>query len=545
MDNSNYRQKRCDVLVVGGGCGAIAAIEASEQVDLKVILVSKGPVSQSGLTPTANGGTHTAASPEKSFETMLKGGSFLNDQNVAWHLVDQIKPCLQKLERLQVPLVEIGPNSACVPGTGTLKKCREIILKTPNIELLEDILITDLLTSDGQVTGATALDITTGEFFAIRAKAVIIATGGFTGELYQHSSNNPFGITTDATGTGQIMAYRAGAELVDMEMIQFVPLPANPGSLHIRYFPEFWAGPYTNASGEVVIADSNIYPGGNYSYLTTQKLVQEIERGKGPIYIDRRGYAAPVSSVVVPDWESRRKLIKSLGIDPRDNRIEIIIGSHFGMGGIRIDEKTATSVPGLFAAGEVTGCLHGAMRLPGYSSSQIVVFGFESGRQAANYARARKKSPELSIPQIEHARDRVFQPLQRQSKPLSLTGLKKHLRDVMQEHVFVYRDRIGLETALQEIMAIQEDRKRIQVPGFQKFNLNWQRAIEFSYLLEIAEIVAKSALAREESRGAHYRRDFPERNDRQWLQHTLAKLTNDHSGIAMAPVVMDRIKPEV
>jgi len=290
----NYKIIDCDVLVIGGGgSGALASLEASWHEELKIILVSKGPVGQSGLTPTANGGTKAVGSPEELFGDMIRGGRFLNDQEIVWFMVNQIAGSLEKLKELGITVAPLRAKSVWVPSTETLKKLRALILKRPNIELLEDVLITRLLKSDGKVSGATALDLATGEFFVIKAAVVVMATGGLTGELYPHTSNNPFGVTTDASGTGHVMAYIAGAELIDMEMIQFMPLPANPRCLYLRYYPDFWVGPYENRLGEVVESNVSAYPGESYSYLFAQKLFAEMEKGNGPIYIDQRNAEKP------------------------------------------------------------------------------------------------------------------------------------------------------------------------------------------------------------------------------------------------------------
>ena len=144
---------------------------------------------------------------------------------------------------------------------------------------MEDVLITRLVKTDGEIAGAIALDITTGNLFCIDARAVVVATGGIAGELYPRTSNNPFGVSTDASGTGHVMAYLAGADLIDMEMMAFVPLPANPGCQNLRFFPEFWQGPYLNRHGDVIESNIDNYLGGSYSYLFLQKIFRELEKG--------------------------------------------------------------------------------------------------------------------------------------------------------------------------------------------------------------------------------------------------------------------------
>ncbi|MFH1646702.1 MAG: FAD-binding protein [Chloroflexota bacterium] len=548
MVSQDYNAKECDVLIIGGGgSGVLAAVEASRDSSLKVIVASKGPIGQSGLTPTANGGTATATSPdmvEDLFQRTVKAGNFLNDQNIVWHMASGIYACLQELPQYGIRISPLGPKGVCVPCITTLRNLRDTLAGRPNLELLEDVLITRLVTADGKVCGATAVDMTSGGFLVIKATAVIIATGGLVGELYPHSSNNPFGINTDASGTGHIMAYLAGAELIDMEMIQFVPLPANPRCLHIRYFPEFWEGPYLNRHGKATISNGSEYPGGSYSYRFTQELYREIEKGNGPFYIDQRNMELPHLRSGIRSWDARRKLIKSVGIDPRENRVDIVIGSHFCMGGIRVNEKTETTLPGLYAAGEVMGGVHGAMRLPGVSLTHMIVFGFEAGRQAAQYARGGQKPGQIPAAILEQEKERVFSFLTPKKDPVPVAGLKKQLQQVMQEDVFVFRDRPGLTKAIEEIRELKKEVPRLSAPDFKRFNLEWGRAIELASMMEAAEIIAESALAREESRGAHYRREFPRRDDRKWLKHTSARLEGGLLKMGTAPVVLDRITPE-
>ncbi|MFC2072864.1 FAD-binding protein [Chloroflexota bacterium] len=545
MDSQSYEIKNCDVLVIGGGgSGTLASIEASKHKSLKVILACKGPIGQSGLTPTANGGTRAVGSPQDIFNEAITSGRFLNDQTIMWHMVSQIQDSLQALSQLGITAMPLSPKTLCVPGAITLQKLRDVARGVPNLELLEDVLITSLISSDEKISGATALDLSTGDFFLIQATTVVIATGGFVGELYPHSSNNPFGVTTGASGTGHIMSYLAGAELIDMEMIQFVPLPANPQCLHLRYYPEFWIGPYLNRLGEVVESDINSYVGAAYSPVLVQKFFRESEQGNGPIYIDHGGIEGSVPYSAVEAWDKRRKLLTLLGIDPSQNKIEIIIGSHFGMGGIRVNEKTETTLPGLYAAGEIMGGVHGALRIQGFSFTQMIVFGFEAGRQAADYAIENKKTYRLSDPCIEQEEERVFRFLEPQNDPVRLTELRKQLQQVMEEYVFIVRDKTGLTNAISRIKTIKKDVSRIDVPNFKRFNIEWVKAIEFSLLIEAAEIVAESALAREESRGCHYRSDFPEEDNHNWLKHTVASFERERLRIYTAPVVLNRIKPE-
>ena len=545
--NSDDKNTACDILIIGGGgSGVLAAVEASKDTTLKIILASKGPVGQSGITPTANGGTANASTPEMAdalFKRVVTAGLFLNDQNIVGHMTEVAGACLDELRGLGVPITPLGPAGVTVPCAGTLRDFRSKLLKRPNVELLEDVLITGLVTGNGTIRGATVLDMRTGGFFTITATAVVIATGGLVGDLYPSSSNNPFGISTDASGTGHVMAYQAGAELIDMEMVQFVPVPSNPRCKNIRYFPEFWQGPYRDRHGETSISNGSQYPGVTYSYQFTQEMYAQIEKGNGPFTVDRRGIEVPMKSGT-PSMDSKRKLIRAQGIDPIENIITLTIGSHFCMGGIRVNEKTETTLPGLYAAGEVMGGVHGALRLPGVSLTHMIVFGFEAGKQAAAFAHGRKRHAPPPAEGVEKEKERVYAFLAPKKEPVTVSNLKKRLQQIMQEHVFIFRDRKGLTTSIQEIKALKKELPRLSVPDLKRFNLDWGRAIELSAMFTAAELIAESALFREESRGAHNRRDFPKRDDENWLKHTSAKLEGGRLKMATTPVVIDRMKPE-
>jgi succinate dehydrogenase/fumarate reductase flavoprotein subunit len=460
-------------------------------------------------------------------------------------MVSEIKNALEKLKVLDVPVVPLRARSVCVQSTETLRRLRYHIVRKQNIQLREHALVTRLFISDGAVSGAAVLDLMTGELFAIEAKAIVLATGGSTGELYPHTSNNPFGVSTEASGTGHVMAFRAGADLVDMEMIQFVPVPSASRALYIRYFPEFWAGPYRNRFGKIVEDDVSKYPAASYSAELVQKLFMETAKGNGPIFIDQRSSTAIDAKLLIKAWEHRRQLIKSLGIDPRENNIELTLGSHFSMGGVRVNPKTETTVPGLFAPGEIMGAVHGACRLSGYSFSQMIVFGFEAGKWSAAYARQATRGTSIPAWELEEEEKKLRCFMEPKTEPLSVTSLKNRLKQVMERHVFIIRTQEGLCEALREIEAIERDIPRLQVPGFSRFNLEWMRAMEFPFTVEAARIAASSALEREESRGSHYRSDFPHEDNTGWLRHTLARLNDGKPTVASFPVTLNHLSPGV
>lgn len=537
--------KSCDVLVIGGGgSGALAALEAASHESLKVVLASKGPVGKSGLTPTANGGTAFHDDPDGTLRDMVTAGCFLNVQSLVWTMAKEAGNALETLMGFGIATVPIRAISRCVLPDDLLSICRKKIINAPNVTLMEHVLITRLILLEGSIVAATAIDLRTGDFFIIQAKAFIITTGGLVGELYPFTSNNPFGVTTDSSGTGHAMAYLAGADMIDMEMIQFVPLPRNPKCLNLRYFPEFWDGPYKNRHGDVVESNVSAYHGASYSHQFVQKIYREIEKGNGPIIVDRRDVPRKAPSLKVKSWDRRRKFISNLGLDPHENEIEIVIGSHFGMGGIKVNEKTETTIPGLFAAGEVMGGVHGALRLAGYSFTQMIVFGFQAGKQAARYALGKETIRNFPREAIERERKKIYEFFEEKENPIGLGQLKSQLQGIMEDHVFVFREKAGLEKARHAITDIKRRIPDLSVPGFKRFNLLWARTIEFTLMLEVAKVIIESALTREESRGFHFRHDFPRQDNENWLKHTLVRRKEGRPLVTSYPVDCSRMKPE-
>jgi succinate dehydrogenase/fumarate reductase flavoprotein subunit len=214
------------------------------------------------------------------------------------------------------------------------------------------------------------------------------------------------------------------------------------------------------------------------------------------------------------------------------------------MGGVKVNARTETTLPGLFATGEIMGAVHGACRLSGYSFSQMIVFGFEAGKWAAEYARRVERTGQVPAEQVEFEEKQVRRFMEPKEDPLTVAVLKDRLKQVMERHVFVVRNKDGLTEALREIDAIEREIARIQVPRFVRLNLEWMRAIEFPFLVEAARIAASSALAREESRGFHFRSDFPDEDNAHWLRHTTARLDRGKLVIGSSPIALDHMMPE-
>jgi succinate dehydrogenase/fumarate reductase flavoprotein subunit len=247
----------------------------------------------------------------------------------------------------------------------------------------------------------------------------------------------------------------------------------------------------------------------------------------------------------VPTWAARRGRFELLGINPFKNAIKLSLGSHFNMGGLHCDEHGQTTVPGLLAAGEVAGALHGGLRVSGFSFSQMIVFGLETGRHAAELARA-TATPAMHDPAIENQEQkRLYQFLEAKTNGLTVHAVQKQLHEIMQRDVFLVRTEEGLTRAREAIRSVRDELlPRVQVAGSKRFNLDWGRAIELGYTLDVSAAVVESALARRESRGFHWRDDYPKAAE-ALPRHTVAYWRDGGVDVSMFPVNMCRRLPEV
>ncbi len=242
---------------------------------------------------------------------------------------------------------------------------------------------------------------------------------------------------------------------------------------------------------------------------------------------------------------ARQARFDLLGINPFKNVVELSIGSHFDMGGLHADEHGQTTVPGLLAAGEVAGALHGGLRLAGFSFSQMLVFGLEAGRQAAKLARA-TPLPAMHDPVIETLeQNRLYHFLEPKTNALTVHVVHKQLQNIMQQQAFLVRTEEGLIQAREAIRSLRNDAlPKVHVAGSKRFNLDWVRAIELGYTLDASAVVVESALARRESRGFHGRGDYPKAPE-GLPRHTVAYWVDGGVDVSMFPVNMCRRLPEV
>lgn len=521
-----------DVLIVGsGGAGSRAAIEV-DNAGIKATIVSKGLSFRSGCTGMAEGGYNAvfkAVDEEDSIDAHIKdtleGGKYLNDKKLVNILVEESPKRLIDLENYgalfdrqengkiaQRPFGGQTYRRTCFEGDRTgaelLNALKEEIIKR-DIECIEEVMITSLVQDGLQVIGATGFDLKDSSLIYFKAKAVIFASGG-AGQLYPVTSN-----TFQKNGDGFAIAYRAGANLIDMEQIQFHPTgmvsPKSKRGVLVTEAVRAEGGILLNKDGERFMK--------KYSpekmELSTRDVVarsiyQEIIEGRGSenggVYLD---ISHIDDEIINEKLETMVLQFKNVGVDIKNEPIEVAPTAHHFMGGIKINTDGSTSLPNLFACGEVTGGVHGANRLGGNALADTQVFGKIAGENAAKKAKetSLKTNDEMVLAEKERIEGLI--------KPGSIKAseFKENIKKLMWEKVAIVREEKTLNEALRELQQMQKDLDNLDVCDENQYNTELLTALEVVNMVEICILVVKSAILRRESRGAHFRSDFPETID--------------------------------
>jgi len=413
-----------------------------------------------------------------------------------------------------------------------------------NITFHDEWFVTSLIVEGGAVAGLTAIQLKTGKMHGIRAKAVVMATGGYA-RIYEFTT-----FSHTATGDGMAMAYRAGVPLKDMEFIQFHPTGLVPSGILITGGARGEGGYLINAKGERFMKryapeKMELAPRDIVSRAETTEIMEGrgIEGPYGPyIALDLRHLGEEKINERLP--LIRDVAIKLSGVDPVEEPIPIRPAAHYSMGGIHANIRTETPVAGLYAAGECA-ChnVHGANRLGTNSTSDCLVFGAVAGEQAAKHALS-NGFRELSQDKLLAEEKRVFDEILGSEGDERVPVIRAEMRRVMSENVWVFRTGDKLQTALKEIRALKQRFKNIRVEDKGKpFNTGLVEALQLDFTLDLAEVTIASALARTESRGAHTRRDYPKRDDENWLKHTLAYYTREGPRLEYIPVTITKWHP--
>jgi succinate dehydrogenase / fumarate reductase flavoprotein subunit/fumarate reductase flavoprotein subunit len=557
-----------DVAIIGsGGAGLMCALHAAAAApDLEVTVISKGAVGRSGCTRMVQGGFNAVLDPGDSvdlhFRDTLKGGAFLNDQELAWTLVNDAPRVIHELETRVGCFFDRRPDGRIhqkafagqsfdrtvhrgdLTGIEIMGRLRDQMFRIGAREL-EDVRALDLLFDrQGELAGVTVLDVQTGAFAVIRARVVVVATGG-SATMYRIAAP-----AREKTGDGVAMCYRAGLELRDMEMLQFHPTGLLVGSSRLTgaVLEEGLrgAGAYLyNGLGERFMAryDPERMERSTRDVVARSSYL-EIMAGRGTeaggVMIDISHLGAAEVERRFPGMVQRTRLI---GHDLARGPVPVSPTAHFHMGGVIIDTDCRTAVSGLLVAGEDSGGVHGANRLGGNGVAESTVFGARAGDVAARLAKERQhRDPEAA--QIAASIARACEPLQRERGP-SPFAVTTALKDAMWEDCGLVRDRQGLTRVRERIDELTDQADRIAVPGPPRVNYAWQEALDVRNQLTVARTIVVAALAREESRGAHFRADFPEPDDAQWLRAIVVRRGADgQPELDMRPVALSRLQPE-
>ncbi len=547
-----YKTLTTDVLVIGaGGAGLRAAIEAHNK-GAKVLIVTKEYMG-GAHTSMAMGGLNVAikapATPKQHFEDTVNGGWHINNYKMAKIFTKEMPARIYDLEAYGVKFDKLPDGTFYTwrggKQTEPLNLCagdytgREMIeglvreVKKLKIPYLDDYFVIKLFTKNKRVIGGLLMDLKTGEYTAVSAKATIIATGG-GGMMYLFNTN-----AESNTGEGYAWALDLGAELVDMEMVQFHPTGmAYPPEKRGRLITEKvrgHGGMLKNKNGErfmVHYQPQRMELAGRDE--VARAIYQEVKEGRGTnhngVYLDvthwKKGDVEKLIPEVLEDHEE-------VGIDIRKQMMEVYPSMHHMMGGINITEWGQTTIPGLFAAGEVTRNIHGANRLGGNSIAEGQVFGRRVGQKAAEEALTQLRGSQQDSWQVDVLGEiKKLEELQHRKKGKSVKEVFRALQTVMWEYVGLIRDEKKLQHALQEIKKLQKEAQNVVAHNKKEL----QMALELQEMVKVAEAIVVAALLRKESRGAHYRTDYPQMSTK-WEKNIVVYKKGKTLHTKTAPVV--------
>jgi succinate dehydrogenase / fumarate reductase flavoprotein subunit len=560
-----------DLLVLGSGiAGLRAAIEAARvsKGELDIAIVSKVQLMRSHSV-CAEGGTAAMMRPEEgdSFELhawdTVRGSDFLADQDVVQRFVEEMPSEILQLEHWGIPWSRrpdgridqraFGGHSfnravfaADKTGFFEMQTLYDTLQKYASVTRYDECYVTSILVENNSFQGVTAWDLTSGEFFPIRAKALIIATGG---------ACRMFGFTTyslTATGDGMAMAYRAGLSIKDLEFVQFHPTGLIPSGILITEAARGEGGYLRNSKGERFM--EKYAPEKKETAprdIVSRSEMTEIEEGRGfsgpdgldYLHIDLRHLGADKINERLP--LIREVAIRLAFIDPIDEPIPIRPAAHYFMGGIHTDIDGATPVEGIWAAGEAASVsLHGANRLGSNSTAECLLWGKITGEEAAKFALKQKALASVSEERVRQEEALIFDRYRDRSGEEDVYAIRAELQSAMDHGVGVFRTGPEMEKALKKIGELRERMKKVRVKDESRiYNTNLLNILEVDNLLDLAEVIVAGGIARTESRGAHSRRDFTKRDDVNWSKHTLAYYTPEGPRLDYIPATITMWEP--
>ncbi len=557
-----------DILILGaGGAGLFAALHAHRaDPSLRITVAVKGLLGKCGCTRMVQGGYNVALAKEDSIERhfmdTIEGGKWLPDQELAWKLVTLAVERIRELENELGCFFDRNPDGSIhqkafagqtfdrtvhkgdLTGIEIISRLAEQVWAR-HIGRLEEHRAVDLIRTPAGDTlaGVLMIDMRTGEYVFVRAKAVLLATGGGP-TMYRY--HTPSG---DKSCDGLAMALRAGLPLRDMEMVQFHPT----GLL---------AGPHTRMTGTVL--EEGLRGAGGYllngakerfmpSYdplaeratrdFVSRAMVTEMRKGKvspnGGLYISM-AHLGPQN--VAKNFKGMVERCADCGFDLAGGLVEVVPTAHYMMGGVEFGLDCSTALPGLFVAGEDAGGVHGANRLGGNGVANSTVFGAVAGDTMAAWVAKegalREPDQASLVAAVERCEPRTS------ASHGALEALRERLYEVMWEKVGIIREQKGLQSARDELDAIDAELAASGIPDANRaFNLTWHDWLNLKSLVQTSRAIAQAALAREDSRGAHYRADYPEASALERSAYSSVRAAGERLEVSMKPVAFTRVRP--
>jgi fumarate reductase flavoprotein subunit len=562
------RDQSTDILILGsGGAGLFAALHAHEAApDLSITVAVKGLLGKCGCTRMVQGGYNAALaagdSVERHFMDTIEGGKWLSDQDLAWKLVTLAVERIHELENELGCFFDRNPDGTVhqkafagqtfdrtvhkgdLTGIEIINRLTEQVWAR-NIARLEEHRAVELVKArnENALSGVLLIDIRSGEYVFVRARAVLLATGGGP-TMYKY--HTPSG---DKSCDGLAMALRAGLRLRDMEMVQFHPTGLLAGT-HTRMTGTVLeeglrgvGGYLLNGAGERFMPRYDSKAERATRDIVSRAMFSEMRTGNvtpaGGLYVSM-AHVGP---------EKVRKLFKGMvercadcGFDLAAGLVEVVPTAHYMMGGVEFEPDCSTALPGLFVAGEDSGGVHGANRLGGNGVANSTVFGAVAGDTMAEWVKKNGAYLEPDRAAIEEAAQR-YEPRQAHS-PVSLEPLRDRLYETMWDKVGIIRDAAGLASASRELAAIRGELEAHALAAEDRtFNLAWHDWMNLRNLVEVSRVIALAAAARNDSRGAHFRSDYPESGPLELSTYTSARMDGSSLEIAMKPVAFTRVGP--
>ena len=568
----------CDLLIVGGGgAGLRASIAAAEaRPGLNIAVVSKVYPMRSH-TVAAEGGAAAVIKPDDSAEAhaydTVSGGDWLSDQDAVEAFVEEAPREMVQLEHWGCPWSREPDGSVAVRPFGGMKAQRtwfaadktgfhmlhalfQTSLKYKAVKRFDEWFVTKLLVDDGRCLGVVAIELATGQIHSITAKAVMLCTGG-CGKIFPFTTN-----ANIKNGDGMALAYRAGAPLKDLEFVQYHPTGLPATGILITEAARSEGGWLVNKDGYRYLQDYDLGTPEPKPVLRSMELgprdrlsqafIREQEKGhtlEGPyghyVNLDIRQVGEKVIDKKLPFV--RELCLKYANLDPVTEMIPVRPVVHYMMGGVHTDINGATPLAGLYAAGEVACVsLNGANRLGSNSLTECLVFGARAGRAAAEFADQSGSVGASVGAQVRDEERRLHENFLGATDGTDrIATLRAEMQTTMEESAGIYRVGVTLDSAAATMCRLRQRARRLKLDDRSRtFNTELVAALELGYMLDLAEVILRSAAQRTESRGAHQRTDHPDRDDEQFLAHSLVHRTADGSArIEYLPVTITKWPP--